>query len=178
MNTICGIGPAPVIRCRGFFIVLLVHGSLMYNCYLCLVMARGLSDLQKNILVIVNDQPGGGGYLTDINKQIKSTLFPDTWGRYIRTHGIYLREHYTWRQGEGYGRVVNGKWTADFEGFISYQKRLLKIRVTISNSISALVRRGLLTKTIPDGSGKEYKYSYLAISEAGRGIINTICIPP
>jgi len=62
-------------------------------------MARGLSDLQKSILVIVNDQPGGGGYLTDINKQIKSSLFPDTWGKYIRSHGIYLKEHYSWRQG-------------------------------------------------------------------------------
>jgi len=168
MNTICGIGAAPSIG-GAIFYCCLVHGSLMYKCYLCLVMARGLSDLQKSILVIVNDQPGGGGYLTDINKQIKSSLFPDTWGKYTRSHGIYLKEHYTWRQGEGYGRVVNGKWTADFEGFISYQKRLLKIRVTISNSISALVRRGLLTKTTPGGSGKEYKYSYLAISKAGKG---------
>jgi len=116
MNTICGIGAAPSIG-GAIFYCCLVHGSLMYKCYLCLVMARGLSDLQKSILVIVNDQPGGGGYLTDINKQIKSSLFPDTWGKYIRSHGIYLKEHYSWRQGEGYGRVVNGTWKADLEGF-------------------------------------------------------------
>ena len=139
-------------------------------------MARGLSELQIKILAIVRDM--GTGYLTHINQQIKVKLYPDIWGAYANSNEIYLKQRYTWKQGKGYGSHINGKWTADFDGHIAYQNQLLKIRVTISNSITALVRRGLLIKKATPVSehsnfyGKEYRFTTLSITEEGKRYLN------
>lgn len=160
-------------------------------------MARGLSDNQKKILKIVYETYGGD--IRQVYLAIKAELYPELWIKkeYIKLAPlpwkeelltnlytgikIYPKSPYTFKQGIGYGKIINDKFQKDYKGYYQYKNKMNQARVTISKAVKGLVKRGLIEKK--EDIRKEYymehfvsekKKTSLYITQEGKDIVTSL----
>ena len=121
-------------------------------------MSKGLGNRQREILRVIGELSGGGGRTPKVYRKIKEALYPDLYRSYPEPMDLES------------ARIIRGLEKRDRARRRAYpmDKAVLnRLRVSITASVSGLIKRGYLQR-IPGGwtrSGETY------ITPEGREII-------
>lgn len=121
-------------------------------------MSRGIGEQQKKILRVVSEIPDGGGRTPKVYRRIKEALYPELYRSYPEPMDLES------------ARIIRGLEKRDRARRRAYpmdKTELNRLRVSITASVSGLIKRGYLQR-IPGGwtrSGETY------ITPEGREII-------